>query len=55
MAVAFSPNGELLASAEAAEAARDFSEGVRESGVCSGAAVLVLGAGLMAAVVQRRR
>ncbi len=41
--------------AEAAEAARDFSEGVRESGVCSGAAMLVLGAGLMAAVVQRRR
>jgi hypothetical protein len=41
--------------AEAAEAARDFSEGVRESGVCSGAAMVVLGAGLMAAVVQRRR
>jgi hypothetical protein len=41
--------------AEAAEAARDFSEGVRGSGVCSGAAMLVLGAGVMAAVVQRRR
>lgn len=41
--------------AGAATAARDFSEGVRESGVCSGAAMVVLGAGLMAAVVQRRR
>jgi hypothetical protein len=40
--------------AGAATAARDFSEGVRESGVCSGAAMLVLGAGLLAAVVQRR-
>jgi hypothetical protein len=41
--------------AGAATAARDFSEGVRESGVCSSAAMVVLGAGLMAAVVQRRR
>jgi hypothetical protein len=41
--------------AGAATAARDFSEGVRDSGVCSGAAMVVLGAGLVAAVVQRRR
>jgi hypothetical protein len=41
--------------AGAATAARDFSEGVRDSGVCSGAAMVVLGAGLVAAVVQGRR
>ena len=41
--------------AEAAEAARDFSEGVKETDACHGATAVLLGAGLIAAIVSRRR
>lgn len=41
--------------AEAATAAREFSEGVQESGACSGAAMALVGASLLAAIVQRHQ
>lgn len=43
------------AAAGAATAARDFSEGLQESGACSGAATVLLCAGVIAAILPRRQ
>ena len=47
-------DAESTVQAEAEKAAREFQEGVQESGASGGAAMTLVGGGLLAAVVSRR-
>ncbi|MGD2041075.1 MAG: hypothetical protein PVH11_09625 [Anaerolineae bacterium] len=48
-------DAESTVQAEAEEAVSEFQAGLQESGACSGAALALVGGGMVAAVVSRRR